>query len=243
MESYPDKTQHLLVGITGSVAAIKLQNFLTSIRERFYKQNESSLRSELVSLSVRIVFTSHAYDFVSKEQCDRVIMEIRRTNSTTDDIREFGCYNMQHLPNRPAFSVEGVYDDSSETEEWKRVGDSVLHITLRNWADLFVIAPLSANTMSKIANGMADNLLTCIARSWPIRQKAFIVAPAMNTAMYCHPLTTKHLNILTQELGIVVVPPVTKVLACGDFGVGAMASVDAIANEVFACLPTSVHPF
>jgi phosphopantothenoylcysteine decarboxylase len=46
------------------------------------------------------------------------------------------------------------------------VGDEVLHIELRRWADLMVVAPLSANTLAKLANGLCDNLLTCIVRAW-----------------------------------------------------------------------------
>lgn len=54
------------------------------------------------------------------------------------------------------------------------MGDPVLHIELRKWADLLVIAPLTANSLAKLANGMADNLLTCVARAWDYR-KPFLV--------------------------------------------------------------------
>ena len=50
----------------------------------------------------------------------------------------------------------------SEWRAWKTVGDPVLHIDLRRWADVLLIAPLSANTLAKLANGMCDNLLTCV---------------------------------------------------------------------------------
>jgi hypothetical protein len=61
-----------------------------------------------------------------------------------------------HLPN-----VEAVYDDADEwgPQPWKR-GASILHIELRRWADMLIVAPLSANTLAKIVNGMSDNLLT-----------------------------------------------------------------------------------
>eukprot|EP01006_Ploeotia_vitrea_P043392 TRINITY_DN66724_c4_g4_i1.p2 TRINITY_DN66724_c4_g4~~TRINITY_DN66724_c4_g4_i1.p2 ORF type:complete len:207 (-),score=84.97 TRINITY_DN66724_c4_g4_i1:499-1119(-) len=124
-----------------------------------------------------------------------------------------------------------VYTDELEWSSWKGKGDPVWHIELRKWADVFVVAPLSANTMAKLANGLCDNMLTCVARAWDLEQP-FIVAPAMNTLMWDHPLTAKHLAVLTNELNITVVPPVSKTLACGDTGVGAMASVDDIANAV-----------
>lgn len=56
--------------------------------------------------------------------------------------------------------------DEDEWHEWSQVGDPVLHIELRRWADVFVVAPLSANTLAKMANGLCDNLVTCIARAW-----------------------------------------------------------------------------
>jgi len=56
--------------------------------------------------------------------------------------------------------------DDDEWRQWKRVGDPVMHIELRRWADVMVIAPLSANTLAKAAGGMCDNLLTCVLRAW-----------------------------------------------------------------------------
>ncbi|ODQ47968.1 hypothetical protein PICMEDRAFT_15832 [Pichia membranifaciens NRRL Y-2026] len=115
-----------------------------------------------------------------------------------------------------------------EQEEWSapvnkiKPGDPILHVELRKWADIFLIAPLSANTLAKIANGLADNLLTSIVRIWnpavPI-----LVAPAMNTFMYMHPITKIHLNILAEDFKFIeVLKPVEKVLVCGDIGMGGM---------------------
>ena len=52
-----------------------------------------------------------------------------------------------------------------------------------------LIAPLSANTLGKISNGLADNLLTCIVRAWNYKEKPLVVAPAMNTCMFENPIT------------------------------------------------------
>jgi phosphopantothenoylcysteine decarboxylase len=145
-----------------------------------------------------------------------------------------------------------------DEDEWpgKRYqrDDPVLHIELRRWADLFLIAPLDANTMAKLACGLADNCLTCVWRAWdPARP--VVLAPAMNTFMWEHPLTYRHLRQLADDAGaplypfesdverlmewsnlhcktLYVVPPVSKKLACGDVGVGAMADLDAIAYVV-----------
>ncbi|GBG78853.1 hypothetical protein CBR_g28078 [Chara braunii] len=120
--------------------------------------------------------------------------------------------------------------DEEEWSSWRRLGDTVLHIELRQWADLLVIAPLSANTMAKIANGMCDNLLTCVVRAWDYT-KPVLVAPSMNTMMWDNPFSAKHLSVL-DELGVRVVPPISKKLACGEVGNGAMAEPGIIVEAV-----------
>ncbi|KAJ3159263.1 hypothetical protein HDU86_001866 [Geranomyces michiganensis] len=129
-----------------------------------------------------------------------------------------------------------VLTDADEWTIWKRISDPVLHIELRNWADAIVIAPLDANTLAKLASGLADNLLTCILRAWDMA-KPVIVCPAMNTVMWEHPFTRKHLGVCTGELGYAIIEPVVKTLACGDTGVGAMAEVGFIAGVVRKMVP------
>ena len=131
-------------------------------------------------------------------------------------------------------ALEHVYGDEDEWRSWKKIGDPVLHIELRRWADAFVVAPLSANTLAKMANGLCDNLLTCVVRAWDF-SKPLVVAPAMNTAMWVSPFTAKHLDKLS-ELGVHVIQPVSKTLACGDVGVGAMAPVRDVKEAVAAAL-------
>lgn len=91
-----------------------------------------------------------------------------------------------------------------------------------------LIAPLDANTLAKIAGGLADNLLTCIVRAWDLK-KPLVFAPAMNTAMWDHPLTRRHLGVLEGDLGYRQIPPIPKQLMCGDVGNGAMAEPESIA--------------
>jgi phosphopantothenoylcysteine decarboxylase len=124
--------------------------------------------------------------------------------------------------------------------------DPVLHIELRRWAEILLIAPLDANTLAKLANGISDNCLTCVWRAWD-SARPVILAPAMNTLMWEHPLTDRHLRQLAgrpapeglDRDGLVswinqaspllrVVAPQSKRLACGDVGVGAMAEPEEI---------------
>ena len=123
---------------------------------------------------------------------------------------------------------------------WRKKGDSVLHIDLTEWADVFVIAPLSANTMAKLRHGICDNLLTSIVRAWKFEPhhnyipfKPIVVAPAMNTAMWEHPISTEQRDYLEQELGFTFVNPQIKMLACGVEGVGAMADIFQIRDAMF----------
>ncbi|KAI9025295.1 flavoprotein [Phycomyces nitens] len=128
-----------------------------------------------------------------------------------------------------------VHTDEEEWAIWKRKTDPVLHINLRNWADIMVIAPLDANTLAKIANGLCDNLLTCILRAWDPK-KPVIVCPAMNTNMWDHPFTAKHLDVLQDILQFKVISPISKLLACGDLGIGAMEEPNLIASTVMSVL-------
>ena len=98
----------------------------------------------------------------------------------------------------------------------------ILHHELRKWADIFLIAPLSANTLAKLANGICNNLLTSVMRDWsPLTP--VLIAPAMNTFMYINPMTKKHLTGLIQDYPFIqVLKPVEKVLICGDIGMGGM---------------------
>ncbi|XP_040987116.1 probable phosphopantothenoylcysteine decarboxylase isoform X2 [Juglans microcarpa x Juglans regia] len=123
-----------------------------------------------------------------------------------------------------------LYTEEDEWFSWNRIGDNVLHIELRRWADIMVIAPLSANTLGKIAGGLCDNLLTCIVRAWDY-SKPFFIAPSMNTMMWKNPFTERLLMSI-DELGISLIPPVTKRQACGDSGNGAMAEPADIYSTV-----------
>lgn len=92
----------------------------------------------------------------------------------------------------------------------------ISHINLIKWSDCFVIYPASANTISKIACGIADNLLTSSVLSW---NKPVIIAPAMNVNMYKNRAFQDNMKKL-RESGHIIIEPDSGELACGDFGEG-----------------------
>ncbi|XP_063983337.1 phosphopantothenoylcysteine decarboxylase [Diachasmimorpha longicaudata] len=127
-----------------------------------------------------------------------------------------------------------VLSDTVEWAAWQDRGDPVLHIDLAKWADLFLIAPLDANTMGKLASGICDNILTCVARAWdPV--KPLLFCPAMNTKMWEHPVTAPQVALL-KSWGYREISCITKTLMCGDTGVGAMAEVDTIVHTTLRSL-------
>ncbi len=111
----------------------------------------------------------------------------------------------------------GLFDSAS---------DPIHHISLAKEADLMLIAPATANTLVKIAYGIADNLLTTTALATTAQ---IIVAPAMNTQMWKNPKVQKAISML-ETSGVIVVTPDTGRLACGDTGEGKLAPVDTIVD-------------
>src|SRR5574344_2043805 len=101
------------------------------------------------------------------------------------------------------------------------------HISLCEWADIFVIAPISANTISKIANGICDNLLTSITCAC---KKPIILAPCMNTGMWENKFIQENLNKLKQN-GFSIIEPEEGFLACGTTGKGRLADINKIFNK------------
>eukprot|EP00879_Flechtneria_rotunda_P019582 GHRR01020575.1.p1 GENE.GHRR01020575.1~~GHRR01020575.1.p1 ORF type:complete len:217 (+),score=63.03 GHRR01020575.1:273-923(+) len=86
----------------------------------------------------------------------------------------------QQLPQ----GIGPVAGDEDEWHEWQQVGDPVMHIELRRWADVFIIAPLSANSLAKMANGLCDNLVTCVARAWDFSRPLLVGGPWRSAAAY-----------------------------------------------------------
>jgi phosphopantothenoylcysteine decarboxylase len=209
---------NVLLGVTGSVAAIRTPDLYKALRAQGHQ--------------VRVIATTAALYFFDPAELDP-----------------------SHAGRNPAIVTV-------DADEWPglhsgrryRRDDPVLHIELRRWADLFLLAPLDANTLAKLAAGIADNCLTCVWRAWDW-SRPVVLAPAMNTLMWDHPLTRRHLLQLGGDLAGVsppaaatpeeaitwihgatprlrIVGPQSKKLACGDVGMGGLAEVPEIVQAV-----------
>ncbi|HEY7313102.1 MAG TPA: flavoprotein [Gemmataceae bacterium] len=201
---------NILLGVTGSVAAVKTPLLFETLKRPGH--------------AVRVVATRASLYFFDAT-------EIGRDALVLD---------------------EDEWPGRDNGRRWQR-DDEVLHIQLRRWADVLVIAPLDANTLAKLANGLADNCLTCVWRAWEPARRV-VLAPAMNTLMWQHPATARHLRQVAADMGLSppdflardelvewinahgsrlrVAAPESRLLACGDVGIGAMAAVDTILEMV-----------
>lgn len=141
---------------------------------------------------------------------------------TEDALRFVGTTTWEAVSRHPV--TTSVHDDVAE----------VRHVALGTRADLVIVAPATANTIAKMAAGIADNLLgvTLLATTAPV-----LVAPAMHTAMWQHPATTENVQTLRGR-GVHVVGPADGPLTGGDSGPGRMSEPDEILAAALALVPT-----
>jgi phosphopantothenoylcysteine decarboxylase/phosphopantothenoylcysteine decarboxylase/phosphopantothenate--cysteine ligase len=118
--------------------------------------------------------------------------------------------------------------------------EDVRHISLAKRADACVIAPATANIIGKIASGIADDMLTTVIMA--MAGKPILICPAMNTAMYEHPVTCSNMEKL-RTMGIQFAEPKASLLACGDLGKGALADVAVIVAAVKKILDADAPSF
>lgn len=120
--------------------------------------------------------------------------------------------------------VTSLYD---EEEGWQPT-----HVRLADEADFLLIAPATANVIAKMANGIADDALTCIALALNLKAK-ILVAPAMNGKMWLHPATQANVKTL-QARGVEFIGPDEGMLSCGYEGIGRLWPVEKIAERVLS---------
>jgi phosphopantothenoylcysteine decarboxylase len=150
---------------------------------------------------------------LTKQKCTvRVVM-------TADAQRFITPLPFKVLSRHPV--VTGLYD---EEEGWKPT-----HIEFADQAGLLLIAPATANVMAKLAHGLADDALTCMALALNPKAK-ILIAPAMNGKMWRHPATQQNVKTLKAR-GVEFIGPDEGMLSCGYEGIGRMWPVAAIAQR------------
>ena len=143
---------------------------------------------------------------------------------TADALRFVTALPFKTMSRHPV--VTDLYD---EEEGWKPA-----HIELADHADLLLVAPATANILARLAHGIADDALTCIALALQPAAKV-LIAPAMNGKMWQHAATQQNVVTLTQR-GVEFIGPDQGMLSCGYEGVGRLMPVEKIVQRVQALL-------
>jgi phosphopantothenoylcysteine decarboxylase/phosphopantothenate--cysteine ligase len=147
-----------------------------------------------------------------------------QTVATPAALRFVGAATLEGLSGRPVFS-----------NLWEE-GRALDHIEHARAADLALLCPATANTINRLAAGLADDPVGALFLAWELKQKPWWIAPAMNHYMWQHPATTASLAKL-RDWGVRVLDPVDGPHACGEDGAGRLMDPEAIAAEVLAALP------
>lgn len=150
-----------------------------------------------------------------------------QTVATPAALRFIGTSTLEGLSGRPVFT-----DVLAE-------GRALDHIELARAADLALVCPATANTINRLAAGLADDPVGTLFLAWELKTKPWWIAPAMNTFMWSHPATTASLEKL-KSWGVRVLDPADGRLACGETGPGRLAEPEQIAREVLAALASKL---
>ena len=184
--------KHILVGVTGGIAAYKVCYLVRDLRK--------------AGADVKVIMTEAAGKFVTPLTFS-------------------------------ALSGHDVAGDLWTLNQSTGSDIGTQHIALANWADVFVIAPASANSIAKMTYGLSDNLLTIVALA---SRCPIVLAPTMDADMYLNPVTQQNINTL-QERGYVVVPPEEGELASGLKGPGRLPELQIIIDAIERVLSTSAQ--
>jgi phosphopantothenoylcysteine decarboxylase/phosphopantothenate--cysteine ligase len=147
-----------------------------------------------------------------------------QTVATPSALRFVGAATLEGLSGRPVFT------DIFET------GRALDHIELARAADLAIVCPATANTINRLSAGLADDPIGTLFLAWEMKQKPWLLAPAMNGRMWEHPATHGSLEKL-KTWGVRILDPVEGAHACGENGPGRLLEPEQIVAEVLATLP------
>jgi phosphopantothenoylcysteine decarboxylase/phosphopantothenate--cysteine ligase len=138
-----------------------------------------------------------------------------KTVATKGALEFVGAATLEGLSGSPVF--HDIYEE----------GRMMDHIHLAKWADLSILAPASANTINRLAQGLADDVVGTLFLAWDLKKKPYLVAPAMNQQMMDHPATKEALSKL-EGWGAHVLPSGDGHQACGDTGLGRLLEPDQL---------------
>jgi phosphopantothenoylcysteine synthetase/decarboxylase len=171
-----------------------------------------------VTSSIAAYKAAELTSLLAKQGCNvRVVM-------TADALRFITAVSFKTLSRHPV--VTDLYD---EEEGWQPT-----HIKLADEANLLLIAPATANTIAKLALGLASDALSCVALALNPRAK-ILVAPAMNGKMWLHPATQQNVATLKSR-GVEFIGPEEGLLSCGYEGLGRLWPIEKVAKRVLEVL-------
>ncbi|CCD25380.1 uncharacterized protein NDAI_0F00610 [Naumovozyma dairenensis CBS 421] len=254
-----DGKLHILFGACGTLSVFKIKGMIKKLEE-IYGRDKVSIQVILTEDATKF-FTRKSVkkncnnnnsnaNIMNNNDCNDIASPndiVRRTGSEASMISRVSSTSGS-LPSTPMIPFKSsssptakieipphiqFWTDQDEWDVWRQRTDPVLHIELRRWADILVIAPLTANSLSKISLGLCDNLLTSVIRAWNPNFPIFL-APSMVSSTFNSTMTKKQLNIINEEMPwITVFKPSEKVMDInGDIGLGGMMDGNEIVDKI-----------
>jgi len=127
--------------------------------------------------------------------------------------------------------LQELSENKVYTQMFSEYEYSPTHVSLADWADLIVVVPCTCNTISKLANGKTDDLLTCTIYAADLKKTKILLCPSMNSNMWLHPITQENVKLL-KKIGYYFLEPEKGELLCKKEGVGRLSSVDRIVKYI-----------
>jgi phosphopantothenoylcysteine decarboxylase/phosphopantothenate--cysteine ligase len=150
-----------------------------------------------------------------------------QTAATSAALKFVGTSTLEGLTGKPVFV--DPYSDGNQMD----------HIHLARWADILLLAPATANSIARLAHGLADDAVSCLALANNFKKK-LLIAPAMNHDMLAHPATQKNIHQL-REWGAIFIEGESGSLACGEYGSGRLAEPDQLIAHVYKHLESGAR--
>lgn len=233
----PLKHKNILLCVSGSIAAYKAVEILSGLKK--------------LGANVAVVLSEEAKRFISPlsfEAISHTQVLHKYTESWADFGKSLDFWDSNFCGNLPADlradSIKVPCTDSTADSHTDSLSDFSIsksstadfapsyphpksHIAYAKWAHIVLLAPATANTIAKLAYGIADNLIVQTLLATNSKHTQILLAPAMNTQMFLSPQVQSALDRL-QGYGYEIIPPKEALLACDEYGVGALAEVEEI---------------